>query len=116
MSDHGAAEKGAAHQQQPTYTGTQNGTASELGRQISVTLTPAQFEELYLQPGVRSRSQAQVVKTFGNPTPLGIFAFLSVFTPTAACLMGWGGTDTNSLLALLYVLVAPCQSSLFPRS
>ncbi|PWZ00236.1 hypothetical protein BCV70DRAFT_161161 [Testicularia cyperi] len=84
----------------PTYHGA-NGSGHELGRQISVTLTQQQFEELYLQPGVKSRAQLGVVKTFGNPTALGIVSFLLTFMPTSCCLMGWRGATANSLLALL---------------
>lgn len=76
---------------------------ADLGRQVSVTLTPSQFEEMYLQPGIKSRAQGANIKTFGNPTPLGIVSFLLTYTPTMAVLMGWRGTTPNSLLSLLGV-------------
>lgn len=74
---------------------------AELGRQISVTLTPSQFEEMYLQPGSKSRQQTSNIKAFGNPTPLGIVCFLLTYTPTMCVLMGFRGTTANSLLSLL---------------
>lgn len=88
----------------PTYQPAgPNGSNHELGRQISVTLTPQQFEELYLQPSMKSRAQAGVVKTFGNPTALGIVSFLLTLSPTSCALMGWRGANSNSLLALIGV-------------
>lgn len=93
-------EAEVASNEHPTYQGA-NGSGHELGRQISVTLTQQQFEELYLQPGVKSRNQLGLVKTFGNPTALGIVSFLLTFTPTSCCLMGWRGATANSLLALI---------------
>ena len=74
---------------------------ADLGRQVSITLTPSQFEEMYLQPGVKSRAQQANIKAFGNPTPLGIVCFLLTYTPTMAILMGFRGTTANSLLSLL---------------
>lgn len=38
-----------------------------IGRQISVTLTPEQFEQLYLQPGGVG-GKGDLSKRFGNPT------------------------------------------------
>lgn len=87
----------------PTYNHPDGTNGHELGRQISVTLTPQQFEELYLQPSIKSRGQAGLVKTFANPTALGIVSFLLTFSPTSACLMGWRGASSNSLLALVGV-------------
>ncbi|PWN46789.1 hypothetical protein IE53DRAFT_6411 [Violaceomyces palustris] len=94
------AEVNSNHEVHPTYHAA-NGNSNELGRQISVTLSPQQFEELYLQPSLKSRQQAGMVKTFGNPTALGIVSFLLTFTPTCCCLMGWRGSNSNSVVSLL---------------
>ncbi|GAC99251.1 possible transmembrane sensor/transporter [Pseudozyma hubeiensis SY62] len=94
-------ESEVASNEHPNYQNPDGANGHELGRQISVTLTPQQFEELYLQPSIRSRSQAGLVKTFGNPTSLGIVSFLLTLTPTSCCLMGWRGATSNSLLALI---------------
>jgi hypothetical protein len=84
---------------------------ADLGRQVSITLTPSQFEEMYLQPGVKSRGQSENIKTFGNPTPLGIVCFLLTYSPTMSILMGFRGTTSNSLLSLMCVLLAAASSA-----
>ncbi|KAJ5594826.1 GPR1/FUN34/YaaH-class plasma membrane protein [Penicillium hispanicum] len=55
----------------------------------SVTLSAEQFEKLYLSP-MMHRQPAQV-KSLGNPTPLGIGAFVLTATPLSCCLMSWRG-------------------------
>ncbi|SNX84916.1 related to ATO3 - plasma membrane protein with possible role in export of ammonia [Melanopsichium pennsylvanicum] len=94
-------ESEVAFTEHSTYQNADGTNGHGLGRQISVTLTPQQFEELYLQPSVKSRGQMSLVKTFGNPTALGIVSFLLTFAPTSCCLMGWRGASSNSLLALI---------------
>lgn len=94
---------------------------SDLNRQISVTLTPTQFEEMYLQPSIKvsgnakrvlqsfklplfdiqSRAQQEAIKRFANPTPIGIVSFLLTYAPTVAVLANWRGTTSASLLALM---------------
>lgn len=76
---------------------------ADLGRQISITLTPTQFEEMYLQPGAKSAAQTANIKAFGNPTPFGIVCFLLTYTPTMCILMGFRGTTPTSLTGLLGV-------------
>ncbi|CDR88535.1 related to ATO3-plasma membrane protein with possible role in export of ammonia [Sporisorium scitamineum] len=94
-------ESEVASNEHPTSHQTDGTNGHDLGRQISVTLTPQQFEELYLQPSIKSRNQMSLVKTFGNPTSFGIVSFLLTLTPTSCCLMGWRGASSNSLLALI---------------
>lgn len=94
-------ESEVASNEHPTYQQADGTSGHDLGRQISVTLTPQQFEELYLQPSIKSRGQMGLVKTLGNPTALGIVSFLLTFAPTSCCLMGWRGATSNSLLALI---------------
>ena len=83
-----------------------------IGRQISVTLTPEQFEQLYLQPGGVG-GKGDLSKRFGNPTrtsqltslacavqpdaekalyptALGIAGFLLSLTPVSFYLMQFG--------------------------
>lgn len=74
---------------------------SPLGRSLSVVLTKEQFEKLYLQPSIKSSSQAANLKTFGNPTIIGIICFLLSFTPTSCLLMGWRGASATSAFALI---------------
>ncbi|KIS68742.1 uncharacterized protein UMAG_03310 [Mycosarcoma maydis] len=94
-------ESEIASNEHPAYQQADGSNGHDLGRQISVTLTPQQFEELYLQPSIKSRSQMGLVKTFGNPTSFGIVSFLLTLMPTSCCLMGWRGATSNSLLALI---------------
>ncbi|SPO26512.1 related to ATO3 - plasma membrane protein with possible role in export of ammonia [Ustilago trichophora] len=94
-------ESEVASNEHPAYQQADGTSGHDLGRQISVTLTPQQFEELYLQPSIKSRGQMGLVKTLGNPTALGIVSFLLTFSPTSCCLMGWRGASANSLLALI---------------
>lgn len=94
-------ESEVASNEHPAYQNADGTSGHDLGRQISVTLTPQQFEELYLQPSIKSRGQMGLVKTLGNPTALGIVSFLLTFAPTSCCLMGWRGATSNSLLALI---------------
>jgi len=68
---------------------------ANLARQISVQLSPEQFERLYLQPGGVG-GKGDLTKRLGNPTPLGIASFLLCLTPFSADLMGWAGATTNS--------------------
>ncbi|ODM20247.1 Protein alcS [Aspergillus cristatus] len=55
----------------------------------SVTLSAEQFEKLYLSPMMHR--QPAMAKNLGNPTPLGIGAFVLTATPLACCLMAWRG-------------------------
>jgi len=66
-------------------------------RQISVQLTPEQFEQLYLQPG-GTAAKGDLAKRFANPTPLGIVSFLLALTPFSCLLMGWQGATSAGAL------------------
>lgn len=55
----------------------------------SVTLSAEQFEKLYLSPMLHR--QPHIAKNLGNPTPLGLGAFVLTATPLACCLMAWRG-------------------------
>jgi len=74
--------------------GHENGGA--LARQISIQLSPAQYEQLFLQPGGRAPSRGDYAKRFGNPTPLGLAGFLMCLTPVTADLMQWRGATSAS--------------------
>jgi uncharacterized protein len=67
-----------------------------------IQLTPEQYERLFLQPGgVLPASTGSLSRRLGNPTPLGIMAYLLCLTPTACFLMGWGGSDATSLVTMV---------------
>ncbi|KAJ5241463.1 uncharacterized protein N7469_003054 [Penicillium citrinum] len=55
----------------------------------SVTLSAEQFEKLYLNPMMHR--QSKLTKNLGNPTPLGLGAFVLTASPLACCLMSWRG-------------------------
>jgi succinate-acetate transporter protein len=66
----------------------------------TVTLSPEQFEQLYLQPQIAGR-QYSLSKTFGNPTPLGVSSFLLAHTALSMDLMGFRGATAASSVAML---------------
>ncbi|KAJ5937511.1 hypothetical protein N7454_003853 [Penicillium verhagenii] len=81
----------------------------------SVTLSAEQFERLYLSPMMHR--QPTLAKNLGNPTPLGVGAFVLTATPLACCLMGWrgaggGGAAFSGVLILLGGLLLVLSSIL----
>ncbi|OJJ78811.1 uncharacterized protein ASPGLDRAFT_138135 [Aspergillus glaucus CBS 516.65] len=79
----------------------------------TVTLSAEQFEKLYLSPMMHR--QPTLAKNLGNPTPLGIGAFVLTATPLACCLMSWrgaggGGAAFTGVLVLFggLLLVLSC--------
>lgn len=66
----------------------------------TVTLTPEQFEMLYLQPRDAGR-QYPLAKTFGNPTALGVTSFLLAHIPLSMDLCGFRGATAGSSVAML---------------
>ncbi|GAA6040484.1 hypothetical protein JCM8097_004572 [Rhodosporidiobolus ruineniae] len=73
---------------------------ASLRRQISVQLSPEQFERLYLQPG-GAVAKGDLSKRFANPTPIGIASFLLCLTPFSCYLMGWWDTSTGAAATLV---------------
>ncbi|KAF2239374.1 hypothetical protein EV356DRAFT_502427 [Viridothelium virens] len=59
----------------------------------SITIDPALFERLYLNPEVRVKGQLR--NTFANPTPLALCGFLLATTAFACDTMGWRGAGGN---------------------
>ncbi|KAJ9110204.1 hypothetical protein QFC20_003056 [Naganishia adeliensis] len=88
-----------------THQGPELTGGGALGRQISVQLTPEQFEKLYLQPGgMGAPRQEDFTKRFGNPTVLGLAVFLVTLTPLSCYFMGFMGSTTDSALTLMGTL------------
>ncbi|KAJ3754154.1 GPR1/FUN34/yaaH family-domain-containing protein [Lentinula raphanica] len=80
----------------------------ELTGRSPIQLTSEQFERLLLTPQANIRTQSSVgVHKFGNPTPLGLIAFLLVQAPTACIQLGWGGSNAaaNAVLIGPYYLL-----------
>ncbi|KAL5492940.1 hypothetical protein ACEPAI_4388 [Sanghuangporus weigelae] len=79
-----------------------NGTAA---RQLTtVTLTSEQFQTLYLQPHSSAGKRNLLVNNLGNPTPLGITAFLLALFPLSLDLLQLRGTTSGSSITLLGAL------------
>lgn len=58
------------------------------------TLSPDQFERLYLQP--KPVVGGELRKVVGNPTPMALVGFCVGLTPIAAQFMGWAGSGGNA--------------------
>lgn len=65
----------------------------------TVTLTPEQFEALYLQP--KMAGQSNLVRRVANAAPLAVSSFLLAHLPLSMDLMGFQAADGNSGLATL---------------
>lgn len=78
---------------------TDQTTGAPLSRQVTVTMSPEQYERMFFQPGAPSRGD--YAKRFGNPTLLGLICFLIPYTSTIFILIGWGGAvPPTSLVGL----------------
>jgi len=66
----------------------------------TVTLSPEQFEMLYLQPREPGKDYP-LERSFGNPTALGVSSFLFVHTPLAMDLLNFQGATSSSSTAMI---------------
>jgi len=64
-----------------------------------VTLSPEQFETLYLQP--KMNPGPGLTRSVGNPTPLGVSSFLLALFPLSMDILGFQGATAASGLASL---------------
>jgi hypothetical protein len=62
---------------------------SPLSRRVAVTLSPEQYERLFLQPSAPRRGD--LANRFANPTLLGLIGFLVPYTSTILILCGFQG-------------------------
>jgi len=60
-----------------------------LSRQMTVAITPEQYERLFFQP---TPARGDLAKRLGNPTLLGLLGFLIPYQATIFCLLGWQNT------------------------
>ncbi|CAO2653395.1 Nn.00g028060.m01.CDS01 [Neocucurbitaria sp. VM-36] len=75
------------------------GNGSPLSRQVTVALSPEQYERLFFQPSAPRRGD--LAKRFGNPTLLGLVGFLVPYTSTILILCGFqGAVAPQSLVGL----------------
>jgi uncharacterized protein len=85
------------------YTQTNDSAAfaggAPLSRQVTVTMSPDQYERLFFQPS--GPKAGDYAKRFGNPTLLGLLSFLIPYTSTIFILIGWqGAVAPTSLVGL----------------
>ncbi|KAF2158495.1 hypothetical protein M409DRAFT_30995 [Zasmidium cellare ATCC 36951] len=73
-----------------------------------ITITPEQFEKLYLQP--QGQVKGDLRKTFGNPTPLALGGFVMGLTPLSCQLMGWRGSGQlgTATIGVFLFIGGPC--------
>ena len=65
------------------------GNGAPLDRQVTVALSPEQYERLFFQPSAPRRGD--LAKKFANPTLLGLIGFLVPYTSTTLILCGFQG-------------------------
>lgn len=75
---------------------TSNGNGAPLSRQVTVTMSPEQYERLFFQPTGPAKGDA--AKRFANPTLLGLIGFLIPYTSTILILCGFGGASAPASL------------------
>ncbi|KAF2028250.1 hypothetical protein EK21DRAFT_70162 [Setomelanomma holmii] len=73
-----------------------NGNGAALSRQVTVALSPEQYERLFFQPSAPRRGD--LAKRFANPTLLGLVGFLIPYTSTILILCGFQGALAPSSL------------------
>ncbi|OAK94592.1 hypothetical protein IQ06DRAFT_362829 [Phaeosphaeriaceae sp. SRC1lsM3a] len=72
---------------------------ASLSRQVTVALSPEQYERLFFQPSAPRRGD--LAKRFANPTLLGLIGFLIPYTSTILILCGFqGAVAPQSLVGL----------------
>ena len=75
------------------------GNGASLSRQVTVTLSPEQYERMFFSPNGPQAND--LTKRLANPTLLGLICFLIPYTSTIFILIGWGGAvPPTSLVAL----------------
>jgi len=104
---------------------SENGTGKDLEagvhgglpRQLTtVTLSPEQFEALYLQPRTASGVASTLAHRTGNPTPIGVVSFLIAQVPLALYGLGFQGTSTATATIVVGALFGAAGVGLFLAS
>lgn len=72
------------------------GNGEALSRQVTVSMSPEQYERLFFQPTGPARGD--LAKRFANPTLLGLVGFLIPYTSTILILLGFGGASPPASL------------------
>jgi len=77
--------------------GSEHHDGNALGRQMTLQLSPDQYEKLFFQP---TPARGDLAKRLGNPTFLGVMGFLIPFTTAVLCLLDFRGASVNSLTGI----------------
>lgn len=64
----------------------------ELSRQITLSISPEQYERLFFQP---TPARGDLSKRLGNPTLLGLFGFLVPFQTAMLALLEFDGANAT---------------------
>ncbi|KAF4629427.1 hypothetical protein G7Y89_g8720 [Cudoniella acicularis] len=91
MSAHSSENHPCSHGEKPV------GSHNELSRQMTVTLSPDQYERLFFQP---SAAKGDLAKRLGNPTLLALLGFLIPFSSTVFSLLQFQGSSASSLTSV----------------
>ncbi|KAF2089246.1 GPR1/FUN34/YaaH-class plasma membrane protein-like protein [Saccharata proteae CBS 121410] len=73
---------------------TEGGT---LSRQMTLQISPEQYERLFFQP---TPARGDLAKKLGNPTLVGVAGFLLPFTTTVMCLLDFRGASAASFASI----------------
>ncbi|KAK5939699.1 hypothetical protein PMZ80_008079 [Knufia obscura] len=87
----------ATHDSSPMSDPKMDYEHNSLTRQMTVALTPEQYERLFFQP---TAAKGDLAKRLGNPTLLGLLGFLVPFSQTMFCLLEFQGASSTSLAGI----------------
>jgi len=85
----------ATHEEKPNWGHEHH--QNSLARQMTVALSPEQYERLFFQP---NQAKGDLAKRLGNPTLLGVLGFLVPFSNTMFALCQFQGASTASLASI----------------
>jgi uncharacterized protein len=74
-----------------------NDSDNSLTRNMTLQLSPEQYERLFFQP---TSAKGDLAKRLGNPTLLGTMGFLIPFTTTVLCCLQWRGAGPASFTGI----------------
>ncbi|KAL5513509.1 hypothetical protein ACEPAH_3908 [Sanghuangporus vaninii] len=101
-AEQGRADDNSMAETKRAEDSSHNGTTA---RQLTtITLTPEQFDTLYLQPRSGAGKRNLLVNNLGNPTALGITSFLLALFPLSLDLLQLRGATSGSSITLLGAL------------
>lgn len=79
------------------HTDKEIDSSNDLTRNMTLQLSPEQYERLFFQP---TSAKGDLAKRLGNPTLLGTMGFLIPFTTTVLCCLQWRGAGPASFTGI----------------